>query len=708
MFGFVLVTNQLLGQKKPRASIKGHIENANTGEPLPGVNILFERTMMGTTTDVNGNYFLNKIPIGRYSVKVTMMGYKSKISEVEITPDKTAVLNFKLPETILETDALVVTATKRRQALQDSPNSLALVTSKDIERTNEAYLDESLKYAPGVYFTVSNINIRGSSGFSRGAGSRVLFMVDGIPMMPGDSGDIKWDVMPVTQVQQVEIVKGAGSALYGSFALGGIVNIISKEPSDKPETHIRIASGIYDEPYWPEWRWTDRTLHFNQIDLSHSRSWKNTHVLLSAGKFQTTGYKVNGHQNKWNLLGKITHQFNPQTTLILNGRLNIRRGGEIILWKNQHDALKVSEKSVGNEVHSHKLNLSSIFKKVVSKRLAYQLRAAYLKNRWENHFYDNNDYSDAHNLRLELQTDFQLTPKHVLTGGIENVYDNVEANIFGNHDAMAWAIYLQDEYKLFKGLTATLGLRYDHHQIDGEVKDNELSPKVGLVYRPSALTSVRASIGRGFRAPTVAEMFTRTIVSGFKVEPNENLKAERAWSYEVGINQIISENLLVDFAYFRNDYWDLIEGEPDSTQTIHFENLTRARIRGAELNLKSRWWKQRLGFNVNYTYLSPRDLILDEVLAYRAKHMVTFSFNLNFDLVGLNFDYRYISRYEDVKVYPKDERVPQKVLDGKIFLAWHQYKLSFDVDNILQYHYVMVERNIAPIRRYMLTLSGNF
>ncbi|MBN1349584.1 TonB-dependent receptor [candidate division KSB1 bacterium] len=705
---FIGYVSDCYAQHKPKGSLSGKVQNAQTREPLPGANIILLNTMMGTSSDLKGDFYLQNIPVGTYVVRATMMGYKSQTIEIAITADKTAVIKFELPETVLETAALVVTATKRRQALQDSPNSLTLVTSKDIERANEAYLDESLKYAPGVNFTVSNVNIRGSSGFSRGAGSRVLFMVDGIPMMPGDSGDIKWDVLPVTQVQQVEIVKGAGSALYGSFALGGIINVISKEPSLEPETNVRIASGVYDEPYWAEWQWTDRVLHFSQIDVSHSQGWNNTHVLMSAGAYSTTGYQENGHQHKWNWLGKVTQKIDSERTLILNARLNLRKGGEIILWKNQHEALTVGEESLNDETHSYKANFSVIYKGIVNKRLAYQIRSAYLENHWENHFHDNSDYSTGRNFRMEVQTDLQLTSRHVLTYGLENVYDFVNASIFRQHNAFAVGIYLQDEYKISSSLTATTGLRYDHHQIDFKSQKDELSPKLGLVLRPNLLTSIRGSVGRGFRAPTVAEMFTRTYVSGFRVEPNETLKAERSWSYEVGVNQILGENVMADVAIFQNDYWDLIEGQQDTSQTISFQNLTRARIRGAEFNIKSRWWQNRIGIDLNYTYLDPRDLDLDKPLGYRADNMVTISTSFNFGIFATNIDYRYLSRYESVKIYPDDDRVPQKVLDCKIAADWRDYKIAFDVDNLFQYHYVMVERNIAPIRRYMLTFTATY
>jgi len=704
----MLFQTSILGQSTQYGQLKGSITDAKNNEPLPGVNLIVVGTVLGTSTNLEGIFSLIKIPVGSYQLKATMMGYEAQTKSVTIRSNQITELDFKLTETVIETPALVVTASKRRQSIQDSPTSLSVITSNDIERVNEAYLDQALKNAPGVHFTVNNINVRGSSGFSRGAGSRVLLLVDGIPMMPGDSGDIKWDVIPITQVKQVEIVKGAGSALYGSQALGGIVNVITKEPSEEPKTNIRFAAGMHDKPYWPEWEWTDRTLHFTQVDVSHSHSFGKLNLVLSGNKRQDTGFSQNSHYQTWSTLGKLRYSFSPQTYLIFNTRWNYRKAGELILWKNQHDALRVPDESIGQETNSSKLNLSSIFRKVVNRNFAYKVQAAYLRNWWKTQFPDHIDESTGDNIRAEAQFDLEPCKNHSITTGSEIILDYVTSNIFGNHDGQGWAGYLQHQYKPWQPLAVTAGLRFDFHQVDEMDAEMEWSPKVGLVYRPTQTTSIRTSAGKGFRTPTMAEMFTSTVVSGFRVTPNENLTAERSWSYELGLNQYLSKNIYLDLALFSTDYWDLIEGQPDEAYNIQFKNLTRARISGAEINLKTMWFHKHFGVNLNYTFMDPKDITLDKSLAYRPRHLASVAFDFNYGILGINLDYRYNSRIEEVLLYPEDDRVENKVMDAKVSLNWQNYQLAFDADNIFQYHYVPVERNIAPIRRYMITLSAVF
>jgi iron complex outermembrane receptor protein len=101
--------------------------------------------------------------------------------------------------------------------------------------------------------------------------TRVLMLIDGVPVLPGDSGESEMGSGARHSVERVEIIKGAGSALYGSSALGGVVNIITKSAGDRPLTHLRFSAGLYDKPSFTEWRWTDRLLLFDDMDVDHSR-----------------------------------------------------------------------------------------------------------------------------------------------------------------------------------------------------------------------------------------------------------------------------------------------------------------------------------------------------------------------------------------------------------------------------------------------------
>ena len=686
-------------------SLGGTITDEQTGDPLPGANIILMNTLLGASSDLEGNFIVQKIPVGKYQVRATMMGYKSTTVPILIKPGETSNVSFRLKETVIESPTLIVTASKKAQSFQDVPNSVSFISLKEIERRNKTYLNEVLEYTPGVYMMEGDVNIRGSSGFSLGAGSRVLLLVDGIPMMPGDSGDIKWDIIPLSQIERVEIVKGAGSALYGSHALGGVINIITKEPDGKPATDVRYSAGIYDKPYYSDWQWSERRLNFNQFDITHSQTWGNVSLLLSGGRKESTGYQQNGFYNYYNLLGKIIYRFDSNSSLTLQGNWASGDYGEIFLWRNQNDVYQMPIPSVGDWVNSNKYSFNGVYRKLVNSKFTYKIRTSYFHNDFQHYHHDNNDYSKAKKLGLEIQADYQLNKYNTFTTGIEGIYDYTRSAVWGNHDAFTWAAYIQDEFKPHKMFSLTLGGRFDYHSVDTGEEDNQFNPKLGLNFKPGVLTTFRASVGRGFRTPTLAEMFTETFTAGFRIIRNPYLKAESAWSYEVGVNQIISDKLILDLALFHYDYKNFIEPEPDIYQTVQFKNVSSARIRGLEFSAQGSILKRFLSFNVGYTYMDPVDRDTGETLAYRPRHLLTSGLTLTYSIFEAGLDFRYISRLERVKVYPNDERVPQKVWDGRITSKLMGFSMSFNINNMFQYNYWQVERNMAPPRNYVFTVS---
>ncbi len=696
----------VLGQATNKfGMLKGQVLDLKTGAPLPGANVILLQTVLGASADLDGNFTVMKIPAGRYQVRATMMGYKSKTIALEIRTGETASIQFKLEETAIESPTLVVTASKKAQSFQDVPNSVSLISLKEIERRNKTYLNEVLEYTPGVYLMQGDVNIRGSSGFSLGAGSRVLLLVDGVPMMPGDSGDIKWDIVPLSQIERVEIVKGAGSALYGSHALGGVINIITKEPAAKPTTNFSYSIGVYDKPYNREWRWTDRQLTFNQFDVAHSQSWNKWQLLLSGGRKESTGYQQNGFYSHYNLLGKLIYKFNPQTSLSLQSNWSTGDYGDIFLWRNQNDVYEMPIPSIGDWANSNKFSFNAVYRQLLSSKFTYKVRTSYFHNNFQHHHHDNQDHSRANKLGAELQADFLPNKIHTVTTGFEGIYDNTRSLIWGNHDAYTLAGYLQDELRFFNALSLTLGGRFDYHYVDTGEDHHQFNPKVGLNFRPSYATTIRASLGRGFRAPTLAEMFTETFTAGFRVIRNPNLKVESAWSYEIGLNQIIANVLVLDLALFHNDYRNFIEPEPDIYQTIQFVNVSNARIRGVEGNVQAGFWNRRLTVAIGYTYMDPIDRDTGEILAYRPRHLLTSGINLSYSIFELGLDYRHISRLERVKVYPNDDRVAQKIWDARISTNVLGFQAAFNINNLLQYNYLQIERNMAPVRNFVLTLS---
>ncbi len=693
----------------PSGAIKGIITDHDSDEPMPGVNVMISGTVLGTTTNIKGEYTLRNIPPGTYQIRASMIGYKNAVADrVVVRTNETTLRNFAMQETVIETSEIMVTANKRRQSIQDTPNSIGIITSKDFERRNERWLDDLLQYASGVNFIDQQVNIRGSSGFSYGAGSRVLFLVDGVPVMPGDSGDIKWSMVPATQVDHVEIIKGAGSALYGGSALGGVINVITKSASAKPATNIRLSAGVYDEPAYDEWKWTDRTLHFDNIDIDHNRRIGPSELFVSMGRMQTTGYNENGFKTRFNGAAKFRTQLSGTQTLTASAQYEGGKSGSPLLWRSQRRALEVSPVAIGDHVRSYKTGLNVFHHWVADKNFGLKTRVSYLQNYWKNLYHDNISASMAHRYGLEIQGDYQISENNVITFGTEEAWDHVDSDLVGNHDQWVVSLYAQNERNLTRDLLLTLGMRFDYQEVDVGFSDSELNPKIGLVWHTRPYLTFRASSGRGFRAASMSERFADSMYSGLRIVPNENLQSETAWSHEIGFALIPHPFLYLDVAGFVSDYWDLIEPEPDANNVVQFINVTRARISGVETILKVSPWIEGLSLDIGYTLMEPRDLDLDTVLGYRPKHLFTGSATWQIGLFEVGMDYLYVSKIEQFKVYPNDERVAQKRLNGRLGFNWKGYSLSLNANNVMNHNHIQRERILMPIRHYVMTLTATF
>jgi iron complex outermembrane receptor protein len=688
--------------------IVGQVIDRASGEPLPGANVIVEGTVLGAASGLDGKYEIRRVPPGAYTVRASMIGFKSaRRKNVVVRAGETTRVDFHLTETVIEIPDVVVTASRRPQSFAETPNTVAVVSARQIQRKNDFTLNEVLQYAPGVNFMGSQVNIRGSSGYSRGAGSRVLLLIDGVPMLPGDSGDIKWDIIPLPLIDKVEIVKGAGSALYGSSAIGGVINILTKEPGDRPETLVRVNGGLYDKPVYKEWRWTDRTLNFNEETVTHINRFGRLRTLLSLARRETTGFKQNGHSQQWNLYGKLRYDLSARTNVSVFSTWGEDDHGNTIQWRSQNSPLTVPPEDLGSETLSRKFVLSAGIRQIASRYLSYQFRVTHYRNSFRTNF-SPQDSSLARKYRADLKIDWLPFSGHSFTFGAEVNVDDVTSSIFADHRAWDWGIYTEDEVALTDELHVTAGVRYDRHEVDTGLLEWQVSPKFGLTFKISPDVNFRASSGRGFRAAAMAEMFTRTRVSGFEVIPNIKLFAERSWSHEIGANALIARRFFVDGALFWSDYWDLIEAFPKyrgGRVLLQFQNLTRARIRGGEIFLRTSWLQNKVEWSLGYTYLNPKDLTTGEVLAYRPRHLLTSSLNARWKSFEAGFDYRYVSRLEAVRIYPKDDRVPQKVLDLWLAVIRDPYTLRLNVDNALNYNYTQIERNLEPIRSFSATVE---
>jgi iron complex outermembrane receptor protein len=206
--------------RRETGTLTGLVVDAETNQPIFGVNVIILNTFLGSATDHEGKFTIKNIPPGKYKLRLSAIGYETKLLDLTINPGEEIDLKISLKPTAYAVEPVLVTATRREQRLSEVPVSSTVVESDIISTRNNLQIDDVLRYVPGVNMIQYQVNIRGSSGYSRGTGTRVLLLFDGAPFLTGDAGEIIWEAIPVWQIERIEVVKGAGSALYGSNAIG--------------------------------------------------------------------------------------------------------------------------------------------------------------------------------------------------------------------------------------------------------------------------------------------------------------------------------------------------------------------------------------------------------------------------------------------------------------------------------------------------------
>ena len=733
----LLWTASLVAQPA-RGTLKGTIKDAETGQAVVGANVTLQGTFLGAATDANGRFSIGRVPAGTYAVTISMIGYeRMKLDSIRFVKGEVRTLAILIHSSPIESEPVIITANRREQSFQEVPVSVATVSAKMIADRNNVTLDDALRYVPGVNMMSDQVNIRGSTGYSRGVGSRVLVLLDGLPYITGDTGEINWETIPMFDVERIEVVKGAGSALYGSSALGGVINVITRDAPAEPELRFRAFTGLYDKPPYPEWEWTAKSRFNSGVIGSYSGGTGSLKYLVSVGRTVDESYRENDTDQRWSLFAKAKYDISTTQSLTVSGNYLYRTHGNFFWWESLEAPLRPAESQRNGLVTSDRGNISVAYKEFVSDKLFYTAKGIYFGNFWRDDSSGRvNNVSTSHLFSVDLQATYDANPSNTLTFGIAANFDRVEANLFGTHPGVGAAMYVQDEVGLTGEIKLTAGLRFDWERVSVLKATAQLNPKIGMVYIPDKETSIRASFGSGFRYPSIGELFieSSTNVSAVAVLPNPDLKTESSLSYEVGINRSVGSTVVVDVAAFRNDFKDLIEPSvqietyhPNPSlpyevtgPVIEFDNVTKARIEGVETDVRVEWWKKWFSTDIGYTYTWPWDVGDNVILKFRPRHILYAGGLLSWNRLRASVDFRYLSRIERVDenlvqfapIVDGDARVAIKIVDVRASYdladLGYPIRVGFNINNLLNYSYVELLGNMGPVRTYYLTLEGVF
>ncbi len=662
-------------------TIKGVITDARSMKPLIGVNIHLKNGE-GTVTDIWGKYELKAEP-GPLQLHFSFVGYESRDVPVTAIAGKTIIKNLAMVDRSEELGMVVVSAGRFEQKPEDLTVSMEVLSASLVENKNTTSLETALDQVPGCTVQDGQISIRGGSGFAYGAGSRVLMMVDGMPLLSGDAGDIKWNTLPVENLEQIEVVKGASSVLYGSSALNGVVNVRTRYPTDEPVTRLTLYHGVYGDPvrvdshtgtkqdtnglaYKPA-KWWDQTPYHAGFHFLHAHKMGNLDLVVGSALFTDEGYREGETERRARV--NVNTRYHSKKTEGLSYGLNFNSqratGGLYFLWLDADSgALRPAG---GLDPATTTISEYIALRHNIDPHLTYWATNGdkhTLQARW--YRTDNKNNTNQEALADQFYGEYQFQRSYegelTLTSGLAGFYTRVRSDLYGVHKGNNLALFSQLDKKWEK-LSISVGLRAEYYSIDTFTSvsnfklGNSTLPiqpvfRTGINYKLAKATNVRASFGQGYRYPTIAEKFISTSVGPLQIFANPGLQPETGWSSEIGMKQGLragSWKGYVDAAFFWQEYTDMMEFTfgvylPDSVAErlevtdpnyistavsyagFRAENVEKSRITGLDLSFVGSGnpiGALDIAVFMGYTYINPVSFNTDPT--YRASFSDTSS-----------------------------------------------------------------------------------
>lgn len=705
--------------------IKGIVYSKETGKPLAGTSIRIEKTAFGAIANKKGEFIIRSVKSGNYTLLASLIGYKQLRTEITVLANDTIHLNLYLEEQVIRTEDIIVSASKRVQSVQEVPVSIANISTEELISRNITKLDEVLGYVPGVSMSGDHISIRGSSGFAFGIGSRVILLLDGFPLLSGDVGDIKFDALPIFDISRVEIIKGAGSSLYGTNALGGVINIITKEATEQGSFKARLFSGIYTKPSYKQWVYSDK-LHTNSgIELGYSKKFSRLSINSSVYYIEDQSYRKYNDSKRFNFYTKLRYDFASTFNAGLSASISTNNRADWVYWHSLDSAtFPSSGTDLSNRALSDKYMLFADAMKIFDNNNFLSLKSGIYTTIFKNTYPTNHsDYrqSDAIAFNNELQYNSKLFKDILLTSGINYTYHEVSSKTYGNRNQYLFSVFEQAEYQPLMPLIITAGFRLDYEKTQIAKSNFEFSPKIGAIYKLDSNNSIRFSSGRGFRAASIAERFASVDFQGFKVIENPNLKSEVSWNFEIGGNSSIDLNsikIYTDLTFFFTRLSYLIEPTfSTNSYYIKFDNITDSRIFGLELNIKG-YVDKLFGFETSVTGIDPRNLYDNRTLKYRHNVLWYNKIFIPYNCLELQLEYRFMSKVERIdeelklQVRDYDARVPIHIVDTRLIFKGKEFNFPLDLvinaKNLLNYYYTYMVGNLGMTRYVGFQIEGSF
>lgn len=547
-------------------------------------------------------------------------------------------------DNVIELDEIIVSATRTNSSLDKVSVSSSIISEKQIETSNSNDLSDLLNttnivqtidYGTG---SLSSISLRGSTA------SQVLVLVDGKRLNEARNGGVNLDLIPVSNIKRIEIIRGGQSAIYGADAVGGVVNIITKTPRN---SSVKLSSnlGSYGlQSYGIEA--SQRLGSFGGL-LSLSRTTSKSDFPFT-NKFGEELIRENADYAKRNAFAKLTWNVSPLAILDISA--NHFYSDASTPGMMGYYTPNAKEKDKTND-------FSLDFKHEITPMASYKIiaynRDTFMRYINPTYPYPSDDTHKVNSKCAELQLNFFGKTNYPIIGGVLFLNENVDSTAVGDRERQTYSGYIQQEIskefsqKILKRISLFPAIRWDHYS-DFEAG---ISPKIGFLASLSDIVNLKMNVGKSYRAPTLNDLYwpSSTTTSG-----NPDLKPEKSNDADIGIQVNLSGKTGISLfrfgtSYFQNNITDGIQWSPTQNDKWIPLNISEIKTKGIENDMRCQFSilgiPDLLSLNTNYTFLDSKDM-LDRQTIYRPKHSFGYTIRIGnewlwFQTQGLYQSKRY-------------------------------------------------------------------
>lgn len=677
--------------------LSGSVISANDGQPLEGANIYILGSTIGTATDCDGNFAIKRLSEGEYDVRISFSGYETIIRKIRLT-NRNFELNIKLNETDYNLEEVVVTGTKTAKKLKDTPILTELVSRKTIEKAGIVNVKDALELTmPSIEF---NQDSHGANMKLHGLGNEyVLFLVDGERIAGETSGNIDFNRLNTSNIEKIEIVKGASSSLYGSNAIGGVINIISKKNINPFD--LKLNSRFSDN---------NEKSYSTVLGINYG-------ILNSTSTFNmnsSDGYDLTPETPT----SKTQERFEDKT-FTQRFEVTLSKQVKFMIKGSYYNYERFDERPIPVHPKNYSYTLGAAADYFATNDLSFKLE-------WHNDQYKKYEVLERldneekeiydHNFNnFRLLSNYAISSQNLLTSGFEYFDENLKTDRIKDEskDASDFVFYAQNEYTHNSSFSLVTGFRVNNHSEYG----THFSPQISALYKLLPF-NIRASYSRGFKAPTIKELFMDFDHFGmFFIKGNEDLKPETSNYYSLSF-EYLGSFMNSSISLFRNELDDMIATVQDinNPNVQNYKNVANALTQGFDL-----LWKFKLpaGFSLTggYSFLDTEDKTTGLELYGTSRHSGVFRFGYSYNSKNYSLSLNLHSKLSGTKVFESsDNQGNIDKIERAGYALWKltasqilfkNYSLTLGVDNLFDYtdnvHFTVT----TPGRRYFAYININ-